>query len=128
MKLLLDSQLLVWGISTPAALPLEAARLLEDRRNEIWFSAASMWELAIKSSRRRRTFEVDVGSLRADLLGHGYFELSVDGRHGIASAALPWLHRDPFDRVLLAQAMVETMLLLTTDTRLARYPGPVRVV
>ncbi len=128
MKLLLDSQLLVWGASTPAYLPEAAARLLEDGNHELWFSAASIWELAVKSSRRKRGFDLDAAGLRADLLDSGYSEISVDGRHGIASAALPWLHRDPFDRILLAQAIVEGMLLLTADTLLARYPGPVRQV
>lgn len=128
MKLLLDTQLLLWSASSPERLSPEAAHMLEDADNELLFSAASIWEVAIKSALGREDFRADAARLRRGLLDNGYVELPVAGHHAAAVATLPALHTDPFDRLLLAQAQTEGVLLLTADAVLAAYPGPVRKV
>jgi PIN domain nuclease of toxin-antitoxin system len=92
----------------------------------VCFSAASLWEIAIKRQLGRDDFRVDPGVLRRGLLENGYVEVPVDGEHATAVAVLPPLHKDPFDRILLAQAVVGGMMLLTMDAQLLQYPGPVR--
>ena len=92
------------------------------------FSAASLWEIAIKGQGGRADFEVDAGVLRRALLDSGYVELPITGVHAAATATLPFIHKDPFDRMLLAQAFCEGITLVTADEKLARYPGPVRKV
>jgi PIN domain nuclease of toxin-antitoxin system len=107
----------------------EAARtLINDPSNVLIFSAASIWEIAIKSAQRRDDFRVDPRLLHRGLLDNGYGELPVTSQQAVHVADLPPLHKDPFDRLLLAQAISEGILLLTADARLARYPGPVRLV
>jgi len=101
---------------------------LNDRRNEPLFSAASIWEIAIKNALGRDDFRVDPRLLRRSLLDNGYSELPVTSEHAVAIDGLPPLHKDPFDRLLLAQALSEGIVLLTTDAQLARYAGPVRLV
>lgn len=128
MKLLLDTHLLLWAATAPERLSVNARELLEAPANEPMFSAASLWEVAIKASLGRADFQVDARLLRRGLLDHGWLELAIDGRHAVAVAALPPLHKDPFDRLLVAQATVEGIALLTADTGLARYPGPIRLV
>lgn len=128
MKLLLDTHLLLWAAGAPRRLPATARKLLDDPGNELLFSAASVWEIAIKRSLGREDFRVDPRLLRRGLLENGYAELSITGEHATAVDTLPWLHKDPFDRMLVAQAMVESVTLLTADPRLAHYPGPIRRV
>lgn len=128
MKLLVDTHLLLWAAGASARLPAEARALLEDRLNTPVFSAASLWEVTIKAGLGRPDFHVEPSLLRRGLLDNGWQELAVSSAHAIAVAQLPPLHRDPFDRLLLAQATVEGMLLLTADAALAEYPGPVRRV
>ena len=128
MKLLLDTQLLIWVAGISQRLPTAVLVLLNDPRNELLFSAASIWEIAIKSALRRDQVELDPRVLRRRLLDNGYAELPVTSQHAVAIDGLPLLHKDPFDRLLLAQAISEGILLLTTDAQLARYPGPVRRV
>lgn len=128
MKLLLDTQLLLWAVGQPERLSEPTRKLLDDPRNELLFSAASLWEIAIKSSLGREDFRVDPRLLRRGLLDNGYTELPVTSQHAVSIDGLPPLHKDPFDRLLLAQALTEGITLLTGDTRLARYPGPVRKV
>lgn len=128
MKLLVDTHLLLWAAGASARLPAEARALLEDRLNTPVFSAASLWEITIKAGLGRPDFRVEPSLLRRGLLDNGWQELPVSSAHAIAIAQLPPLHRDPFDRLLLAQATVEGMLLLTADAALAEYPGPVRRV
>lgn len=128
MKLLLDTQLLLWAAGQPERLSAPTRKLLNDPRNELLFSAASLWEIAIKSSLGREDFRVDPRLLRRGLLDNGYIELAVTSEHAVSINGLPPLHKDPFDRLLLAQALTEGITLLTGDTRLARYPGPVRKV
>ena len=89
-------------------------------------SAASLWEISIKSGLGRADFSVDPRLLRRGLLEHGYAELYVTGVHATAVDLLPPIHKDPFDRLLVAQAQIEGMTLLTMDAIVARYPGPIR--
>ena len=126
MKLLLDTHLLLWAAGQPSRLSRAAHRLMSDRRNELIFSAASLWEIAIKRGLGRNDFQVEPRLLRRGLLDNGYSELPISGDHTIALDGLPPLHKDPFDRILIAQAMVEGITLLTVDPFVAQYPGPVR--
>lgn len=128
MKLLLDTQLLLWAAGQPKRLSAAARKLLSNPRNELLFSAASMWEIAIKNSLGRNDFRVEPRLLRRGLLDNGYAELPVTSQHAVNIDGLPPLHKDPFDRLLLAQALTEGITLLTGDAQLARYPGPVRKV
>ena len=128
MKLLLDTHLLLWAAGQPEKLSTEARKLLNDPRNELLFSAASLWEVAIKATLGREDFRVEPRLLRRGLLDNGYVELPITSLHAVAIDGLPPLHKDPFDRLLLAQALSEGITFLTSDARLARYPGPVRKV
>lgn len=128
MKLLLDTQLLLWVAGQPERLSAAARRQINDSNNELIFSAASLWEIAIKSSLGREDFRVEPRVLRRGLLDNGYTELPITSEHAVHVEGLPDLHKDPFDRLLLAQALVEGITLLTTDKQLARYRGPVRKV
>ena len=128
MRFLVDSQLLLWAVGEPERLSARARKLFSDPQNELMFSAASLWEIAIKASLGRTDFQVDARVLFRTLLDKGYEELPVTSRHAMGVDALPSLHKDPFDRLLLAQALAEGLVLLTTDSRLAEYPGPVRKV
>lgn len=128
MKLLLDTHLLLWAAGEPERLSSEARALLEAPENELLFSAASLWEVAIKSTLGREDFRVDAGVLRRGLVENGYLELAVAGEHAVAVANLPHLRKDPFDRLLVAQAQVEGITLLTSDPFVADYPGPIRRV
>ncbi len=128
MKLLLDSHLLLWAAGSPDRLPEAARSLFEDPDNELLFSAASLWEIAIKRGLGRSDFQVDARVLRRGLLDNGYGELPVTSEHAVAIDALPSIHRDPFDRILVAQAQVEGITLVTADETVAKYAGPIRKV
>ena len=128
MKLLLDTQLLLWAAGEPERLSTRARKLIDDPANEVLFSAASLWEIAIKATLGREDFRVEPRLLRRGLLDNGYEELPVTSQHAVSIDALPPLHKDPFDRLLLAQALTEGVVLLTGDAQLARYAGPVRKV
>ncbi len=128
MMLLLDTHLLLWASGQPERLSVEARGLLEDANNEPVFSAASLWEIAIKRGLGREDFRVEPRLLRRGLLDNGYRELAVTSEHAVAVESLPPLHKDPFDRMLLAQALTEGITLLTADALVAQYPGPVRRV
>lgn len=112
----------------PERLPKAARLVLDDPTSALVFSAVSIWETAIKSGLDRPEFRVDVPRLHGRLLENGYKELPVLSHHGMTVQGLPRLHGDPFDRLLLAQAMVEGLTLLTTDHQIARYPGPIQRV
>lgn len=126
--MLLDTHLLLWAAGAPERLPVAAAELIEDEANTPVFSAASLWEVAIKAGLGRADFTVDAGVLRRGLMENGYEELAITAAHACAVAALPPLHRDPFDRMLVAQALVEGVTLLTSDAALRGYPGAVQVM
>ena len=128
MKLLLDTHLLLWAAGIPERLPAEARALIEHPETEPIVSTASLWEVAIKSGLGRTDFDVDPRLLRRGLLENGYAELDVTGAHATAVDLLPPIHKDPFDRILIAQARIEGIMLLTADEVVARYPGPIRAV
>jgi PIN domain nuclease of toxin-antitoxin system len=128
VKLLLDTHLLLWVAGQPERLSTLATTLLADPRNELLFSAASLWEVAIKRGLGRADFRVEPRLLRRGLLDNGYRELPIAGEHAVAIDSLPPIHKDPFDRILVAQAMIEGITLLTSDPLVAQYPGPVRQV
>lgn len=125
MKLLFDTQLLLWAIGFPDLLPRMARDLIADAANEVFFSSVAIWEIAIKQALQRATFTVDAEVARDGLLRSGYRELPLKSDHALKLLALPYLHRDPFDRILVAQAISEGMTLVTADGMLARYPGPI---
>jgi len=128
VKLLLDTQLLLWAAGAPRRLSPQARKLFEDESNELLFSAASLWEIAIKGTLGRDDFKVQPRVLRRGLLDNGYTELPITSQHAVGIDSLPDLHRDPFDRLLVAQAQCEGITLVTGDAQLARYGGPVRKV
>jgi PIN domain nuclease of toxin-antitoxin system len=128
VKLLLDTHVLLWAAGRPERLSTGAKRLLNNPKNELIFSAASLWEIAIKRSLGRDDFRVEPRVLRRALLDNGYAELPITSEHAVGVESLPDLHRDPFDRILLAQALCEGVTLVTADAQLARYRGPVRIV
>ena len=128
MKLLLDTHLLLWAAGDPKKLSKQARQLINDPENELIFSAASLWEVAIKRGLNRPDFKADARLLRRGLLDNGYSELPIVSEHVVATESLPPIHRDPFDRVLVAQATVEGITLLTTDFVVSRYPGPIKTV
>jgi len=128
MRMLVDTHLLLWAAASSRRLPREARRSMEDPENEVLYSAASLWEIAIKAALRRADFKADVGLLRPALASMGFVELPVSGAHVEKLASLPPLHKDPFDRMLVAQSLSEPLVLLTNDGVLAGYGEVVRVV
>lgn len=128
MKLLLDTHLLLWAAGQPDRLSAAARSLLDDLNNELLFSSASLWEVAIKRGLGRDDFRVDPRLLRRGLIDNSYSELAITSAHAVAIDGLPPIHKDPFDRILVAQSLVEGITLLTSDKLVAQYPGPVRRV
>lgn len=128
MKLLLDTHLILWAAGEPDRLSSDAFDLISEENNELFFSAASLWEIAIKRGLGRNDFQVDARLLRRGLLDNGYKELPIGSEHAVAIDSLPPIHKDPFDRILVAQSTVEGITLLTSDSLVAQYPGPIRRV
>lgn len=128
MKLLLDTHVLLRAAGAPERLPRPILDLLHSPEHELLFSAASLWEIVIKRGLGRADFQVEPSLLRRGLLDTGWQEVPVTSAHALAVGRLPPLHRDPFDRVLVAQATPEGVLLLTADAAVARYPGPVQLI
>jgi PIN domain nuclease of toxin-antitoxin system len=128
MTLLVDTHLLIWAAAMPDRLSPEARTLLTDPDHDLVFSAASLWEISIKLGLGRDDFRVDPRLLRRGLIANGYRELPVTGAHPLELERLPAHHRDPFDRILVCQARVEGITLLTSDETVARYGPPVRLV
>jgi PIN domain nuclease of toxin-antitoxin system len=128
VKLLLDTHLLIWAAEGIERLPPGARAMMSDPENELLFSVASLWEIVIKRGLNRADFRVDARVLRRGLMDNGYGELPILSEHAVAIDALPPIHKDPFDRMLIAQATVAGIMLLTDDTVVAKYPGPVRLV
>jgi PIN domain nuclease of toxin-antitoxin system len=127
VKLLLDTHLLIWAADSIERVPTIARTLMADLENELLFSVSSIWEVAIKRGLNRADFQVDARMLRRGLLDNGYNELPILSEHAVAIDTLPPIHKDPFDRLLIAQAMVEGITLLTDDVTVARYPGLIRM-
>ena len=121
MRLLVDTHLLLWAAA-------RSRRRLEDPANDVFYSAASLWEIVIKPSLRRSDCKVDLALLRPALTVMGLLELPVSGSHAERLASLPPLHKDPFDRILVAQSFSEPLILLTNEAALAAYGEGVRVV
>ena len=128
MKLLLDTHLLLWAAAEPRRLSKQARALIDNPDNDLLFSAASLWEVVIKRGLGREDFVVDARLLRRGLLDNGYSELPIVSDHVVAIDSLPPIHKDPFDRILVAQATVEGVTLLTNDSLVSQYPGPIRAV
>ncbi len=128
MKLLLDTHLLLWAAAHPERLSAQARELIEAPDNELVFSAASLWEIAIKRGLGRSDFQLEPRVLRRALIDNGYVELPITGEHALVIDELAPLHKDPFDRMLIAQALSEGITLLTADAAVAQYPGPIRRV
>jgi PIN domain nuclease of toxin-antitoxin system len=125
MRLLLDTHLLLWAASEPERISAATRDLIA--ASERYFSAASFWELAIKSALGRADFVVDLAALHAGLCANQYGELPVTSAHALFTTNLPAIHKDPFDRILIAQAICEGMTLLTADATVARYGGAARL-
>ena len=132
MRFLLDTHVLIW-LSDRASvrktlLTEELRNAITDPQNVVLFSIVSIWEVAIKFFLNKPGFGAEPSLLRSGLLQVGYGELGVTGDHAIAVGRLPHVHRDPFDRMLVAQAQVEGLMLITADATIARYPGPIRLI
>lgn len=128
MKLLIDTHLLLWAAQGIEHLPTDARTLMSEPNNELFFSVASLWEIVIKCGLGRDDFKVDPQVFRRGLLDNGYQELTIQSEHVVTIGTLPVIHKDPFDRLLIAQALTEGFILLTADTQVAQYPGPIKQV
>ena len=128
MNLLLDTHVLLWAAAAPERLSADARAMINDEDNRLYFSAARIWEVVIKNSLQRPDFHVDPHLLRRGLLDNGYLELPISSLHTLNVAHLPIIHKDTFDRILVAQAEADGFLLLTADELVAQYAGPIRRV
>lgn len=125
MKLLLDTHVLLWVVTDSPRIKALRKRLLA-ADNDVYFSVASLWEIAIKVSLSK--LQADAAGIREAALEGGFVELPVLGQHALQVGGLPWHHRDPFDRLLVAQAMAEPMRLLTANEQLLTYGGQVELI
>jgi PIN domain nuclease of toxin-antitoxin system len=125
MIYLVDTHVLIWLAVDSPRLNRQTRDLLSDPDNEIFFSAISIFEIAIKQRLGKVDFHVEPVAIRRMMIEKGYFELIVNGLHAASVGAMPLIHRNPFDRLLVAQANVEGITLLTADEQVARYPGPI---
>jgi PIN domain nuclease of toxin-antitoxin system len=128
LKLLLDTHILLWAAGHPEKLPESTRAFLTNSENSLFFSAASIWEIVIKLGLGRGDFKVDPYRLRKMLIVHGYSELPTTAEHSLKVTSLPLLHKDPFDRLLIAQARTEGMLLLTKDANVIQYQESILAV
>jgi len=124
MRLLLDTHIILWMLGKPAALSKRARDLLENLQNEIFFSPISLFEIAVKA-KRRSDFRADPQEVHALLLVRGVHELPLSSEQAVLVPTLPSIHSDPFDRLLLCQAIAQDMILLTADDILCRYSSNV---
>lgn len=128
MRVLLDTHLLLWSVARSRRLPKVARAIVLDDSNDVYFSAASVWEITIKSALGRSNFRADPEALVRALFRSGFYELPVTAAHAVRVAKLPAVHRDPFDRLLLAQSLAEPLTLVTNDAQLAKYGSFVMLV
>ena len=128
MRVLLDTHVLLWALAEPRRLDGETRGVIESTDAEVLFSAASIWEIAIKSGLGRAGFAFDPSEIARAALDTGFTELAVRSNAAALAGQLPLLHRDPFDRVLVAQAIVEPATLYTADQQLVPYSDLVRRV
>ena len=126
MKLLLDTATFLWWITNNESLSHRARELVSDEENEVWFSVVSGWEIVIKTDLKRiRLLEKAERFLPKQVAINGFQVLPIHFHHALRVSALPALHRDPFDRLLVAQAIVEGLTIVTGDRQVAKYPAPV---
>jgi PIN domain nuclease of toxin-antitoxin system len=118
---LLDTHILLWSLVDPDKLPAPMRRIVEDTGNRVWFSAASIWEIAIKHSMAKADFTVESATIWKAARETGLEELAVTAEHAVGVDALPWLHKDPFDRILVAQARAAGLKLLSVDPEVNAY-------
>ena len=128
MNCLLDTHLLLWAAGEPEKLSTKALQWIENPENVLYFSSASFWEIAIKNQLGRADFKLDARLLKRGLLDNGYVELSINTEHSLHINLLQTIHKDPFDRMLIAQATIEGMVLLTADATVAQYVGSIQKV
>ena len=128
MRVLLDTHVLLWALGEPRRLDAETRSTIESSDTEVLFSAASIWEIAVKSGLGRTGFAFDPAEIARAALDTGFTELTVRSNAAALVGRLPLLHRDPFDRLLVAQAIVERAILYTADKQLVPYSDAVRVV
>jgi len=128
VKFLLDTHLVLWIPVDDPKISREARAILSDPSNECIFSVASIWEIAIKKRLGRPDFPHDPREIRALFLQNGYQELPIESRHAVLVDSIALIHKDPFDRILIAQSMAEGITLLTADPEIASYPGPIRKI
>ena len=102
--------------------------MIEADENELFFSSANIWEVVIKRALGREDFKIDARVLRRGLFDNGYSELPIASEHVVAIENLPLIHKDPFDRILIAQAQVEGITLISVDPKIAEYSGPIELV
>lgn len=122
MKILLDTQCWLWMQASPARFSSSALRLIEDTENELLLSAASSWEIAIKTALGKLSLPIPPAEYVPDRLrSSGVNGLPIEHSHALHVASLPHFHRDPFDRLLIAQAQLERLTILTADSQLALY-------
>lgn len=121
MNLLLDTHVALWAITGSPRLSPSARAWLTDPDSDLWVSAASLWEIAIKHALRPAHMPISAADARGYFRESGYRFLPVEPEHVLALEGLPALHADPFDRLLVAQAQAEPMRLLTADAQVARY-------
>ena len=119
MRFLLDTNILLWAAAD--ALPQKAAEYINNLENELLFSSASIWEVVIKNGLGRSDFCVNPTLLYSGLIRSGYTEVTVESKHTLLVASLPEIHKDPFDRILLAQATYLGIPLITSDRVVASY-------
>lgn len=127
MRLLIDTHILLWALGSPERLGAALRDELEDPANQILFSTASIWEIAIKAGLRKADFTAQPDIVAREALARGFGELTIGWRAAARVADLPPLHRDPFDRILVAQAVAEPIHLITADRKMLAYSDMVRM-
>jgi PIN domain nuclease of toxin-antitoxin system len=128
MRLLVDTHVFLWAVAEPQKLPKASRAKLEAGGNDVLFSAASIWELAIKLQIRRLVLPVEIEELTEAAERMGFAELPISAAHAAGVRRLPPYHRDPFDRLLVAQAIHEPARLLTADRILGQYSNLVEII
>ena len=128
MKILLDTNILLWIAGSPEKIPENILNQIQDTQNTLFFSAASIWEIAIKHALGKPDFSFDPLTIYQALVENNYTELSITSSHATAIQHLQKIHKDPFDRMLIAQAIAENMLLMTADRTIVKYSAPVLFV
>jgi PIN domain nuclease of toxin-antitoxin system len=121
VRILLDTHIILWAVTDSPKLPESARKMILDERNRIYFSSASIWEVAIKHAMAPEQMPVSSQDLLQYAGQSGYEELPVSAEHAVTVETLPPVHKDPFDRILVAQAVAEPMRLLTHDRLLSKY-------